>query len=76
MKKEQILGAIYNLGLFDSRMECIDLVMRGTKNPVQTTILKALQRDRRRIAMMIAGDNKDLRGLVDSYTVASGESKT
>jgi len=75
MKKEQILEAIYNLGLFDSRMECIDLVMKGTRNPMQTATLKALQRDRRRIAMMIAGGDKDLRALVDCYTMASGESK-
>jgi hypothetical protein len=75
MSREKTIGAIYKLGLFDSRIECIDLVMRGTRNPMQTATLKALQRDRRRIAMMIAGNNKDLRGLVDSYTMASEECK-
>jgi hypothetical protein len=49
--------------------------MKGTKNPVQTDTLKALQRDRRRIAMLIAGDDNDLRALVDSYTMASEENK-
>jgi hypothetical protein len=75
MKEEQTLGAVYSLGGFDSRKICIDMVMQGAKEPIQTRMLEALQRDRRRIAMLIAGDNQDLRGLVDSYTMASGESK-
>ena len=73
MKEEQVLDAIYKLGAFDARAEGIDMVMQGTKNPVQTDTLKALQRDRRRIAMLIAGDNNDLRRLVDAYTMASEE---
>jgi hypothetical protein len=64
----------YELGGLDARKICIDMVMKGTKNPVQTDTLKALQRDRRRIAMLIAGDSNDLRRLVDSYTMASEES--
>lgn len=75
MKEEQVLDAIYKLGAFDARANCIDMVMQGTKTPVQTDTLKALQRDRRRIAMLIAGDSKDLRRLVDAYTVASEENK-
>ena len=68
-------GVIYGLGGFHAREDCIRLVMKGTKNPVQTDTLKALQRDRRRIAMLIAGDDNDLRALVDSYTMASEENK-
>ena len=75
MNTEQTIGAVYALGGLDARKICIDMVMKGTKNPVQTDTLKALQRDRRRIAMMIAGDSNDLRALVDSYTMASEENK-
>jgi hypothetical protein len=75
MKEEQTLGAVFALGGLDARKICIDMVMQGTEEPVQTDTLKALQRDRRRIAMLIAGDNKDLRRLVDSYTMASEENK-
>jgi hypothetical protein len=75
MNTERTIGAIYALGGHDARKICIDMVMKGTKNPVQTDTLKALQRDRRRIAMMIAGDSNDLRALVDSYTMASEENK-
>jgi hypothetical protein len=75
MKEEQTLGAVYALGGFDARKICIDMVMQGAKEPIQTRMLEALQRDRRRIAMLIAGDDKDLRGLVESYTMASGESR-
>jgi hypothetical protein len=75
MKEEQTLGAVYALGGFDARTICIEMVMQGSKEPIQTRMLEALQRDRRRIAMRIAGDNKDLRGLVDSYTMPSEESK-
>ena len=75
MNTEQTVGAIYALGGLTARKICIDMVMKGTKKPVQTDTLKALQRDRRRIAMLIAGKNKDLRRLVDSYTMASEEGK-
>jgi hypothetical protein len=73
--EDKSVRAIYALGGLDARKICIDMVMQGTKNPVQTATLKALQRDRRRIAMLIAGDSKDLRRLVDSYTMASEENK-
>ena len=73
MNEEQTIGAVYALGGFDARKICIDMVLTGTEEPVQTATLKALQRDRRRIAMLIAGDSKDLRALVDSYTMASEE---
>ena len=73
--EDKSVGAIYALGGFHARKICIDMVLTGTKNPVQTDTLKALQQDRRRIAMLIAGDSKDLRELVDSYTMASEEGK-
>ena len=73
--EDKSVGAIYALGGLVARKVCIDMVMQGTKNPVQTDTLKALQQDRRRIAMLIAGDSKDLRELVDSYTMASEENK-
>jgi hypothetical protein len=75
MNTEQTLGAVFALGGLDARKICIDMAMQGTEEPVQTDTLKALQRDRRRIAMLIAGDNRDLRALVDSYTMASEENK-
>ena len=75
MNTEQTVGAIYALGGFDARKICIHMVMKGTEEPVQTDTLKALQRDRRRIAALIAGDSKDLRALVDSYAMASEENK-
>lgn len=75
MNTERTIGAVYALGGHDARKICIDIVMRGTKNPVQTDTLKALQRDRRRIAMLIAGGDNDLRALVDAYTMASEEGK-
>jgi NADPH-dependent ferric siderophore reductase len=56
-----------------TRARCIELALAGTAMPVQTRTLEALQRDRKRIAMLIAGDSKDLRALVDSYTMASKE---
>ena len=73
MNTEQTIGVVYALGGHDARKICIHMVMKGTEEPVQTDTLKALQRDRRRIAMLIAGDNNDLRALVDSYTMASEE---
>ena len=71
--EDKSVGAIYALGGFHAREDCIHMVMQGTKNPVQTDMLKALQRDRRRIAMLIAKESEDLRALVDSYTMASKE---
>ena len=73
--EDKSVGVIYGLGGFHARKDCIDLVMKGTEEPVQTATLKALQRDRRRIAMLIAGKDQDLRRLVDSYTIASEENK-
>lgn len=63
----------YDSGLFYARSTCIELILKGTNEPVQTATLKALQRDRLRIAMLIAGDSKDLRERVDAYTMASEE---
>jgi len=60
-------------GLFYARSTCIELVMKGTEEPVQTATLKALERDRRRIAKLIAGKDKALRKLVDSYATPSEE---
>jgi len=68
-------GFEYKKGALDSRVDCINLVLKGTKKPVQTAVLKALERDRLRIAKLIAGKNSYLRRLVDSYTMASEEDK-
>jgi hypothetical protein len=63
----------YKKGVLDARVNYIKLVMKGTKKPVQTATLKALQRDRLRIAKLIAGKNPYLHRLVDSYMMASEE---
>ena len=73
--EDKSVGVIFAVGGFNARVECIDLVMAGTEEPVQTATLKALQRDRLRIAKLIAGGDPDLRRLVDSYTMASEENK-
>lgn len=73
--EDKAIGMIYALGIFDARTKCIELVMEGTEEPVQTATLKALERDRIRIAKLIAGEDLDLRRLVDSYTMASEENK-
>ena len=70
-----LAGAVYALGGLDARKICIDMVLTGTEEPVQARTLEALQRDRRRIAMLIAGENNDLRRLVDAYTMESEEGK-
>ena len=57
------------------RARCIDLVMKGTKEPVQTATLRALERDRIRIAKLIAGNNNDLCQLVESYATPSEENE-
>ena len=57
--------------MYNERAASIDLVLKGTNEPVQTKTLEALQRDRLRIAKLIAGDDKTLRQLIDSYTMAS-----
>ena len=75
MNTEQTIGAVYALGGLDARKICIDMVLTGTEEPVQARTLEALQRDRRRIAMLIAGENNDLRRLVDAYTMESEEGK-
>jgi hypothetical protein len=74
--EDKSVGVIYGLGGFHARKDCIDLVMKGTEEPVQTATLKALERDRIRIAKLIAGEDPDLRRLVDSYTIASEENET
>jgi len=73
--EDKSVGAIFAVGGFHARVECIDLVMQGTEEPVQTATLKALERDRIRIAKLIAGDDVHPRNLVDSYTMASEENK-
>jgi len=65
----------HDSGLFYARSTCIELILKGTNEPVQTATLKALQRDRLRIAKLIAGDDPDLRRLVDSYTMSSEENE-
>jgi hypothetical protein len=73
--EDKSVGMIYRLGRFHALDECIRFVMDGTEEPVQTNTLKALQQDRLRIAKHLAGDDVYLRNLVDSYTMASKESK-
>jgi hypothetical protein len=41
-----------------TRARCIELVLAGTAMPVQTRTLEALQRDRKRIAKLIADEGK------------------
>jgi hypothetical protein len=65
----------YKKGVLDARVDCINLAMKGTKKPVQTATLKVLERDRLRIAKLIAGKSSYLRRLIDSYTMASEENK-
>ena len=73
--EDKSVGMIYGLGRFHTCEDCIRLVMEGTEEPVQTDTLRALERDRIRIAKLIAADDPDLRRLVDSYTMASEENK-
>lgn len=73
--EDKSVGMIYGLGGFHARDACIRLVMEGTEEPVQTATLRALERDRIRIAKLIAGEDPDLRRLVDSYTMASEENE-
>jgi hypothetical protein len=62
--------------MYNEREASIDLVLKGTNEPVQTKTLEALQRDRLRIAKLIAKDDKTLRQLIDSYTMASNVRRT
>ena len=41
-----------------TRARCIELVLAGSSMPVQTRTLEALQRDRKRIAKLIADEGK------------------
>jgi hypothetical protein len=41
-----------------TRARCIELVLAGTAMPIQTRTLEALQRDRKRIAKLIADEGK------------------
>jgi hypothetical protein len=68
-------GKGYDTGLFYARSTSIELILKGTNEPVQTDTLEALQRDRLRIATLVAGKEKKLRRLVDSYAMASKENK-
>jgi len=65
----------YKKGVLDARVDCIDLVMKVTKKPVQTATLKALERDRLRIAKLIAGKNSYLRRRVNLYARPSEENE-
>jgi hypothetical protein len=60
-----------NMNPINDRASCIAIVLSGTNEPVQTKTLEALERDRLRIAKLIAGEDKQLRQLIDSYTMAS-----
>jgi len=51
-KKFAVLVAV------QTRARCIELVLAGSSMPVQTRTLEALQRDRKRIAKLIAEDGK------------------
>ena len=62
-------------GLLHARKVCIKLVLMGSNEPMQTQTLEALQRDRLRIAKLIASKDETLMRLVDSYTMASEENK-
>jgi len=73
--EDRPIAVIYERGMFHARENCIHFVMMGTQEPVQTATLKALERDRLRIAKLIAGEDPDLRRLVDSYTMASEENE-
>jgi len=73
--EEKNIMEAYTRGAFHARTICIEMVMEGTEEPVQTATLEALERDRIRIAKLIAGDDVYLRNLVDSYTMASEENK-
>lgn len=73
--KDKPVEVVYGLGGFHARKDCIRLVMEGTGTVMQTDTLKALQRDRLRIAKLIAGDDVYLRNFVDNYTMASEENK-
>lgn len=52
----------YQSGFYDgkkaARARCIELVLSGTGEPVQTRTLEILQRDRKRIAKLIEEDGK------------------
>ena len=72
-KERETFEAFFALIEARVRARCIELVLAGTDMPVQTRTLEILQRDRRRIAKLIAGEDPDLRRLVDSYTMASEE---
>jgi len=65
----------HDAGFFYARSTCIDLVMKGTEEPVQTATLRALQTDRLRIARDIAIGDKDLEKLVESYLFGFKEMK-
>lgn len=73
--EDKSVEVIYGLGRLHAREDCIHFVMMGTQEPVQTATLKALERDRLRIAKLIAGGDSDLRKLVDSYATPSEESE-
>jgi hypothetical protein len=55
-------GIAYQKGYHDgkqaARARCIELVLAGSSMPIQTRTLEALQRDRKRIAKLIAEDGK------------------
>ena len=48
----------YHDGKKTTRARCIELVLSGTGEPVQTRTLEILQRDRKRIAKLIEEDGK------------------
>ena len=62
LQESDALTIAYQSGFYDgkkaARARCIELVISGTAMPVQTRTLEALQRDRKRIAKLIAEDGK------------------
>ena len=61
-QEPEMLTIAYQNGYHDgkkaTRARCIELVLAGSSMPVQTRTLEILQRDRKRIAKLIAEDGK------------------
>ena len=59
-QESEILTIVYQSGYHDgkqaARARCIELVLAGSSMPMQTKTLESLQRDRKRIAKLIAED--------------------
>ena len=62
LQKPSDLVIAYQSGYYDgmkaARKNCIELVLRGTGEPMQTRTLEILQEERKRIAKLIEEDGK------------------